>query len=207
MPAIRSGYSCPTCKRLTGDTNEVLADGGRLRCSKVEAHLWPDIQDFMDLNPRLDFKQEQPKFQNQTGHVDLTVKVPLRVKNAVSSRFAEKADATVAGLLSMMAEGECMVIGETDLQRISSVLPERPKSGSHLFGMITALIYARDEAKQVADAAAKELKAYEGMAGTRVMVDLGDQYGNATQRAQAENLPTKVFVERVMRTGFENNWF
>jgi hypothetical protein len=165
------------------------------------------MDEFYDLKPSLDFRQEQPKPAVQASHTPITVNVPVRVKNAIQSRFAEKADATVAGVLSMMAEGEVLVIGETDLQRLASVLKERPKNGSHLFGMITALLYERDEAKQIADAAAKDVKAYEGLSVGRVLIDLGAQYGAAANRAQAESLPLRVWVERAMVSALENNWF
>ena len=207
MPSIRTGYGCPACQKSTGAVNEILADGGKLRCSKFTEHTWNDMADFMDLRPVMAFKQAQEAPTVQQGHTPITVNVPVRVKNAMLSRFGEKTDATVGGLLSMMAEGECLVVGETDLQRIASVMPERPKSGSHLFGMITALIYERDEAKQAAEVAAKEIKAYEGIGGTRVMIDLGEQHANAVHRAQADNLPTKVWVERTFNAAMSNNWF
>ena len=207
MAVVRSGYSCPLCKRQTGDTNEVVADSGRLRCSKVDAHQFPDMSDFMDMRPTLDFKQEQPRPQAQPGHVPLTVRVPLSVKNAIDSKYGDKADGIVAGILLMMAEGECLVVRDTDLARIATVLPEKPKDSSHLFGMMMALKFELDEAKQAAELAAKEVKAYEGMSPAMVMVNLGDQYGAARQRAEAENQPVKIFLEKAVRNGLENNWF
>jgi len=207
MAVVRSGYSCPLCKRQTGDTNEVVADSGHLRCSKVDAHQFPDMSDFMDMRPTLDFKQEQPRPQAQPGHVPLTVRVPLSVKNAIDSKYGDKADGIVAGILLMMAEGECLVVRDTDLARIATVLPEKPKDSSHLFGMMMALKFELDEAKQSAELAAKEVKAYEGMSPGMVMVNLGDQYAAAQHRASADELPLKVACEKWLKNGLENSWF
>ena len=207
MPAIRTGYACPQCQRQTGDVNEVTADGGRLRCSKVSEHQWNDMLDFIELKPVIAFKQQQAAPQAQPGHIDITVKVPLSVRNAITQKYGDKADGIVAGILLMMAEGECLVVRETDISRIASVLPEKPKDSSHLFGLIMALKFQLDEAKQSAELAGKEVKAYEGMSPGMVMLNLGDQFGNAKQRAEAENLPIKVFLEKSVRTALENNWW
>ena len=56
MPAIRTGYSCPTCKNTTGDVKEIIAEGRRLICSYRAEHTWNDSQDFLDLKPTIDFK-------------------------------------------------------------------------------------------------------------------------------------------------------
>ena len=207
MPTIRTGYSCPSCKRASGDTNEIVAEGRLLKCSKVPEHQWNDLQTFIDLKPKIEFQQEQAKAAPQAGHVPMTVTLPPRIKNAIQSKYGDKADATVAGVLSMLAEGEVLVIGEIDLQRIASILRERPKNGSHLFGMLVALSEEIKEAKVNSEAAAKDVQAYQGLSVGRVLIDLGSQFQNATQRAQAENLPTGEFVRRAVVNGLENNWF
>ena len=207
MPSFRTGYSCPSCKRVTGDTNEIVAEGRILKCSKVEEHQWADMQDFLDLRPQIEFKMEQQKSVNQPNHTPITVNVPVRVKNSIQSRFGDKADATVAGVLSMMAEGEVLVVGETDLHRLATILKERPKNGSHLYGMVYALTEEIKEAKQLSEAAVKDLKAYEGMSVGRVVVNLEDQFANASDRARAENMPLAVWVSRCLKNGLENSWF
>jgi len=207
MPSLRTGYSCPSCKRFTGDTNEIVAEGRILKCSKVPEHQWADMQDFLDLKPTIEFKMEQQKSISQPNHTPITVNVPVRVKNAIQSRFGEKADSTVAGVLSMMAEGEVLVVGESDLQRLTTALRERPKNGSHLYGMVYALTEEIKEAKQVSETAESDLKAYEGINVGRVLVNLGNQYATAVEKANSENLPTKVWLERAVINALENSWF
>jgi len=208
MPEIvPTGWSCPTCKRTTGDTKEVLSIRGKLTCSHNPAHIWDDHLSFIECNPTQDFKHEQPRPQEQPGHVPITVKVPLSVRNSLTAKYGDKADGIVAGILLMMAEGECLVVRETDLQRLSTVLPEKPKDSSHLFGMVMAKNFELEEAKQAAEMAAKEVKAYEGMSTGMVMVNLGDQYAAAQHRAQADGMPVKIAVEKWLRNGLENSWF
>ena len=207
MSQIRTGYSCPACKQATGATNEILADSSRLICSKVPEHVWPDVDDFYSLKPTLDFKQAQERPAPQSGHTNLNVSIPVNTLNALQNRYGEKMMATVAGLLNVLAEGEPMIISDTDVQRMGMTLNERPKSSGHLVGMIFALQQQVTEARQEAELATSEVKAYEKMSPGKVVLDLGENFNYAADRAKNENLPVKVWLERNVSTALANTWF
>lgn len=209
MPIIRSGYSCPTCKRKTGDINEVVADGGKLSCSKHPEHRWDDSSDFLDAQPDIDFKQAQERPKSQSNHTSLSVSIPVNTANRLLEMFGDRMDVTVAGVLNTIAEGEVMMVGETDLKRIGGALKERPKNAGHLFGLLFALTEQIEELRLIAENAQKEVKAYEGISPGRVVVNLADLLEPARQRAQNEEppLPLGLWLERQIRTAIENNWW
>lgn len=207
MPVVRTGYSCPTCKRSSGETNEVVADNAKLKCSKYPEHSWADQTDFLEAGPRIEFQTEQPRPAPQANHTSLNVSVPVHTANALLSKYGEKRDATIAALLNMLAEGEPLILSDTDLQRMSQQLPERPRNGSHLIGMIFSLTQQIAEQRQIAEQAAADIQAYRGMAPGRVVVDLGDQFTHASARAKDDGVPTEVWVSRNLKTALENSWF
>lgn len=207
MSTIRTGYSCVTCKRITGDINEILAEGGLLVCSKVPEHRWNDMDEFYNLNPTLDFKQVQSRPAPQLNHTNLNVSIPVGTLNVLQSRYGDKLNSTIAGLLNIMAEGEVMVVSDTDVQRLGTMLNEKPKNSSHLVGMIFAMQSQIQEAKQIAETASKEVKAYEGMSPSTVLINLGDQYNYALDRAKNDSLPLKLWLEKNARAALENAWW
>ena len=85
----------------------------------------------------------------------------------------------------MMAEGEIMIVGKNDAERIATLFGEKPKNGSHLFGLIYALQQQVADAKAEADTATKDLKAYEGLAPGRVVIRFGEQWQNAKNGQRA----------------------
>lgn len=209
MSIVRTGYSCPLCKRETGDTNEILADSNRLRCSKVEAHVFPDLEEFRAMNPTIDFVQvqEKPKPQENQTSINVTLSVP--VYNALLARYGDRMGAAATGALKILVEGEAMIISESDVEQMGQIpgMPERPKNARHLIGLIFAMGQQMTEAKQATDNMAADLKAYEGMSPGRVIVDLGTHFNTAKEKAAAEGLPTKVFVEQKVAMSLENNWW
>ena len=207
MPTIRTGYSCPTCKNTTGDVKEIIAEGRRLICSYRAEHTWNDSQDFLDLKPTIDFKMAPQAVAPQAGHTSLNVSLPVNVLNAIQEKYQEKLQSTVAGLLGMMAEGEIMIVGKNDAERIATLFGEKPKNGSHLFGLIYALQQQVADAKAEADTATKDLKAYEGLAPGRVVISLDEHWQNAKERAESENMPLAVWASRNFKTAIENSWF
>lgn len=209
MPAIRSGYSCPACKSTTGDTNEIIADSGRLVCSKIPSHTWNDSADFMALGPSMDFVQVQEKPKPQENQTSMNVRMSVPVYNALLARYGDKLEAAATGALKILVEGEAMIISESDVEQIGRIpgMPEKPKNARHLVGLIFAMGQQMTDAKQEADAAAADLKAYEGISPGRVIVDLGANFSAAQDKAKGEGLPTKVWLERQVATALENNWF
>jgi hypothetical protein len=95
----------------------------------------------------------------------------------------------------------------TDVERLKMMMPERPKSGSHLIGMIFAMQQDVQEAKGIAEAAASTTKAYEGMNPGKVVVDLGGNYQYALDRAKSEGLPLKVWMDQNVKTALDNTWW
>lgn len=211
MPLIATGYSCPFCKRETGSTNEINADSGKLVCSKVGSHVWNDMEEFMSLGPRIDFRHAAERPAPQQNHTGLNLSLPVNTLNVLQNRYGDKLQSTIAGLCQVLAEGEVLVLSESDVERLGKgeTLGEKPKNGSHLVGLVFALRQQVLEAKQTAEAASKDVQAFQGMAPGRVVVDLGEFYATAQQRAQAEEppMPVAVFIQRCLKTGLENNWW
>ena len=73
--------------------------------------------------------------------------------------------------------------------------------------MIYALGCEVEEAKQITDNAQRDLKAYEGMAPGRVVVDLGDQYQEAVEKSRGAGQPLKFYVETNLKNALRDNWF
>lgn len=203
-----TGYACPTCERGLGDIVEVMAAPGRkLVCSKLpQVHFWVDLEEFIALQPKMAFQKQQAAAP-QENHVNVQVKVPRTTHERLKAKYGDRLDATMTAALNVLEEGETMSISGTDLERLQTVLPERIKNGGHLFGMVFALSQQVIEAKQEASNVAAEVKAYEGMGGTKVLLDLDTFYNTAAQRAQAEGLPMKLWLAERVRTALENNWF
>jgi hypothetical protein len=207
MPVVKSEYSCPKCKQTTGKLNQIVANGGQLQCSGDGSHTWNDTMTFYNEKPTMDFKVAPATFLPQVNHTPVTVSVPIPVKDAFEKKFGERASATIASLIQVLVEGDVIIIPQTDIDRISSRLGQKPGSSGELFGMIFALGEQVNDAKMLADNAAKDLKAYEGMSPGRVVVDLGDVAGDATEKARAQNMPLKVWVESNLKNAISSNWF
>lgn len=208
MPIIKTGYSCPLCKRETGDTNEIYAEDRRLVCSKISTHTFNDSEEFMNMRPTIDFRQAPPAAAPQENHTSLTVSISVPLYNDLLAKYgSEKISSALVGALKIIVDGEQMVISASDLEELKRVLPEKPKNASHLRGMIFALDQQRMEAKNVAEQAAETVKGYEGMAPGKVLVDLGEYFKFALDHAKEENMPVGYWVTKILKNGFENNWF
>jgi len=183
---------------------------GIIQCSVNSAHQWNDHMEFMKLHPTMDFSVPKDTFAPQTNHVDMKVQVPLGVKTALETKFAGTLDSTVAGVLQMLSEGEILIVPESDLQRLKERTNHRPKSASELFGIIFMLGEQVNDRQAEVDQLKQEVAAYEGRGGkTMVMLDLGDKYAEAAQRAKNQEPPEplKFFLEKNLRNAIENNWF
>ena len=207
MPIIKTEYACRTCKETTGKSVQIIASGGKLECAN--GHFWNDTATFQAMHGRdmMEFKIAPPVFPPQVNHVPITVSLPLSVKTAAEAKFGDKLNPTISGLLQMLCEGDIMIINAADLQRISDKLGKRPASSSELYGMIYALGCEVEEAKQITDNAQRDLKAYEGMAPGRVVVDLGDQYQEAVEKSRGAGQPLKFYVETNLKNALRDNWF
>jgi hypothetical protein len=163
----------------------------------------------MMLNPKLDFKQEQARPQPQQNQTNINVALSVPVYNALLARYGDKLGAAATGVLKILVEGQPMIISEEDVEQIGKIpgIPEKPKNARHLIGLIFAMGQQMTEAKQATDSMAADLKAYEGMSPGRVIIDLGANFNTAADKAKAEALPTKVFVEQKVAMSLENNWW
>jgi hypothetical protein len=204
MPEVRTEYQCPLCGK--DNPGQIIASSGSLVCSVNRSHSWNDTKSFMDNKPVKAFKATPQVFAAQTGHVKVEVLLPLGVKTALENRWAEKLNATVAGVLTMLAEGEVLVVPKTDLQRMKERLGKIPESSGELFGLVYALGEQANDAKQEAEAARKDVAAYEGLNKGSVVVNLGDSFANATEKASAAGQPLKLWMESQFKTALENNW-
>lgn len=210
MPLQKSEYACPTCRDTLGQNNQIYGNMGELICSVNSAHKWNDLDAFLALKPQMVFRVTPPAPLPQQNHEPYTVSLPIAVARAVKEKYGDKAGPTLASILMQMVEGEVMLVGETDLERLSDGergLGKRPANSSEMCGMIFALREETREAKMIAETAAKELKAYEGMHVGSVVINLGEQYAKAQGKAQDQGLPVKVWAERMMNTALESDWF
>ena len=161
----------------------------------------------MSLNPAVKYEESKPPVVVQANHVKVEVTVPPRVKQGLEAKFGSTSASTIAGVLGMLAEGEVLIIPETDLQRIKEKLGKRPESSGELFGLIYNLSMELETANLVTENARKDLQAYEGRNPNSVLVDLGNLYGPVLEKARDQNETAKMWIERNLRTAIENSWF
>lgn len=209
MQIIKTEYACKPCKEATGKSVQIVAAGGKLECSN--GHVWVDTATFQAMHGKdmMEFKVAPATFLPQQNYTPISVSLPIAVKAAAEAKFGDKLSPTISGLLQMLVEGDILIIPETDLQRLSTGegLGRRPSSSSELFGMIFALKAEVAEAKQITEDAQRDLKAYEGMAPGRVVVDLGEEYAAAVERSKGANQPLKFFIESNLKNALKDNWF
>jgi hypothetical protein len=203
----RTGYSCPACKRETGDTNEVLAGGGYLACSKIGTHRWNDLEVFMNEGPKIEFKMQKQPAAPQSNHTSLNVSISVPLYNDLLAKYGDKVNAVVAGALKVIVEGEQIIISAEEVEELKRVLPEKPKNARHLAGLIYAIDQQRIEAKSIADAASESLKGYEGLQPTKVLVDLGANMEYARGRAAEEKQPVSLWLSINLKNALDSQWF
>jgi hypothetical protein len=207
MPLQRSEYSCPLCKP---EIVQINANLGELVCEKG-IHKWNDTNSFLALEPTMDFAKTPTVGMPPSNYLPMKIMVPPGAEDALRKHYGDTLDATATSILMQMLEGKIMIVGQTDLDRIGSPqgLGKVPDNGGELFGMIFALKAEVEDGKLVAEAAQRDVKAYEGMSPGRVVVDLGDIYGDVQARAQNSEppLPIAVWVKSTIKNGVENNWF
>lgn len=208
MPLQQSEYACPRCEKA-GVESQIMANLGELICSVNGAHRWNDAQSFINEGPKMKFALAPPPALPQQGHVPIKLTVPPGLKEALEAKYGNKADATMTSILMQMVEGTVLVIGQTDLDRLASRLGKVPETSSELYGMIYAKTEEVAEAKSIAEAAAADLKAYEGLSPGRIVIDLGDQHAEAVARAKnlEPPLPLSMWAAKMLRDGIQNNWF
>lgn len=207
MPTYKSEFACPKCKKETGKSVQILASEGFLTCPDNSNHRWVDTAAFYADGPTKEFKVAPPSFPKVEGQTPITLTIPLRVKEELDKRWGGNLNAQVATVLLQMADGAPLLIGQEDVNRLRDRLGKTPADSSDLVGMVYAKICEVDDLKLERDEAVKDLKAYEGMSRGRVVVDLGDQYEAAVGKAKDQELPVGAFVNRMVRTALENNWF
>lgn len=206
MPLVE--YSCPRCKPA-GIMVQLSAGPGGIVCPHNSSHHWVDTASFYAEKPSMDFPVQIAGNLPQGNHEPVTITLPRRIKEAFEAKYGSRASATMASLATQLVEGDVMVVGATDLERLgrAELLGRAPQSSSELVGMVYDLKMQVDEARAIAANAASDLKAYEGTNPGAVIVGLGDSLGAARERAKDANLPLKIFIERCIRDGLENNWF
>jgi hypothetical protein len=62
MPVLKTEFSCPRCKRETGQSNQISAAEGRLICPSNSNHKWEDTAAFYADGPQMEFKVGPAKF-------------------------------------------------------------------------------------------------------------------------------------------------
>lgn len=210
MPEIPTGYGCPIC-RQTGARSEIVASERRLVCRVNPNHQWVDTMEFQKLRPTLEFAIAPAAPAPQQGHTKwaLNVSLPPTHRQAVEAKLGPNLEVTIAGILSMMAEGDVMLIPSGDLQRMKQIpsIGKIPQSAGELVGMIYAADLQKQEAVDNERRAQEEVQAYEGRNRQLLVIDLGEHRQYADAKAKDENMPTKTWVEMQMKNAIANNWF
>jgi hypothetical protein len=183
------------------------AENRQLICSANRAHAWNDIATFQSLNPQVKYEEAKPPVIVQPNHVKVEVTVPPKVKQGLEAKFGNTASSTIAGVLGMLAEGEILIVPESDLQRMKERFGKKPESSAELFGLLYSLSMDLETANLIATNAQKDVQAYEGRNPNSVLIDLGTMYGPTVEKAKEANEPLKLWIERNLKTAIENAWF
>jgi hypothetical protein len=209
MPVFKTEFSCPKCKRETGQSNQISAAEGRLTCPANSNHKWDDTAAFYADGPQMEFKVGPAKFPPVEGQTPITLKIPLRIKTELATRWGteEAVAAKISDVLLQLVDGEVMVVGQTDMTRLFERLGQKFSNSSELVGVVYAKMCEVDEAKAERDSAVEDLKAYESRSPGRIIVDLGDQFETAKGKAKDAESPVKIWVEDQLRNALANNWF
>lgn len=211
MPSIATEYACPTCQQQSGAKSQINAQDGRIVCSVNSSHVWVDSQEFASLRPKMEFAVAQPAPAPQQGHTKWQVNLylPMSHREAVEAKLGPKLEPTLSGIVSMLAEGDVMLIPSGDLQRLKQIpsIGKVPQSSGELVGMVYAADLQTAEAKDNERRALEEVAAYEGRNRNLIIIDLGEHREAAMMRAKDSNMPLKVWVETQMRNGIAENWF
>lgn len=201
MSVIKTRWACPSCGA------QINAENRQFICSANRNHSWNDVAVFQSLNPAVKYEEAKPPVVVQANHVKVEVTVPPRVKQGLEAKFGSTSASTIAGVLGMLAEGEILIVPESDLQRMKERFGKRPESSGELFGLLYSLSMDLETANLIASNAQKEVQAYEGRNPNSVLIDLGALYGPVVEKARDQNEPMKNWIERNLKTAIENSWF
>jgi hypothetical protein len=209
MPVTKSEFSCPRCKKETGQSNQISAADGRLICPVNPNHKWVDTAAFYADGPIMEFRVGPAKFPPVEGQTPITLKIPLRIKTELEQRWGaeEAVSAKIADVLLQLVDGDVMVLGQGDMTRLFERLGQKFSNSSELVGVVYAKMCEVDEAKGERDSAIEDLKAYESRSPGRVIVDLGTQFEAAKAKAKDAEMPLKEWVQTQLFNGLDNNWF
>lgn len=207
MPRVDTEFGCPTCRDAGVKSRIVAVDGTKIVCSENSTHTWTDRMEFTKLCPTMDFAVVKAQFAPQVGHVEMKVQVPLGVKTKLEAKFAGKTDATVAGILQMLSEGEILIIPQGDMERMKQRFGKKPESSGELFGLIFSMGLDKDNAELEAKNARDKLEAFMAKHEGYVALNLGELYHNAVSRAIDANEPLDSWCETQFKNGLANNWF
>jgi hypothetical protein len=164
---------------------------------------------FLALKPKMVFTAPKQMPAQQFNQEEVKVLIPPRVKAALVAKWGEKFNATVAGVLEMVADGEVLVIPQPDLEKLKmrEFLGTKPGSSAELCGTIFALRQEVQEAKNAEETARKDIAAYENFSPGRVVIDVSSFQGPLTEKARDANMPVKIFLENNLKSAIENSWF
>jgi hypothetical protein len=209
MPVIKSEFSCPRCKKETGQSNQISAADGRLICPVNPNHKWVDTAAFYADGPIMEFRVGPAKFPPVEGQTPITLKIPLRIKTELEQRWGaeEAVSAKIADVLLQLVDGDVMVLGQGDMTRLFERLGQKFSNSSELVGVVYAKMCEVDEAKGERDSAVEDLKAYESRSPGRVVIDLGAEFEAAKAKAKDAEMPLKEWAETNLKNGISNNWF
>jgi hypothetical protein len=206
MPSVATEFACPTCI-ASGKTNRINATDGALICTGDGSHIWKDTDVFSKLQPRRAFTVTPPKLGDSTVRSEMKLMVPTSVKQALETKFGATMESTVIGFMTMLTEGEVLVIPQTDLKMIGEKLGSVPGSSGELKGMVYSATMDRDTAVEAEKIAKDKLAAIRGKNPDMVVINLGDQLPTAIDQARGWDMTLDEFIESSVKNALANNWF
>jgi len=163
--------------------------------------------EFKKLGPVMEFNGPAPMIAQQTARSTMQVTLPLAVHEKLKTRYAGRLDVTVAGFIEMIAEGEPIVVPQSDVKRMGKLLKQEPSSAAELFGLVFSATQDRDIAQLDAKIATDKLETYEQGKPGWVALDLSEVWEQAESRAQDSNEPVDFWAQKNLINGVKENWF
>lgn len=204
-----TGLGCPTCwNNGQGIKAMLFARPGKYAYYCRTGHEFPDIQELQALNPpKLPVPQKQTI---QQGHSTVQISIPDDLKNQLLAKFGspDRLSQTLAGVFRVLAEKECFLFNEIDIERVEKISGIKPKNGGELVG----ILYERNEkvkeltaqlgTSQGQTAQSSSVNVPEG----KLLIEARDFLPKARGIAIFRKETVEQVCENTLKLAFENGW-
>lgn len=205
---IASGMGCPTCWNGGSGIKAMLyARPGQYNYYCRAGHQFNDLQDLKAMNPpSLSLPQKQTQ---QQGHEVVQLSIPSDLKAELLTKFGtpDRLAQTLSGVLRSLAEAQCFLINEVDIQRIEKETGQKPKTGQEVFGIVWMLNQKIKElqASLGTPATPGAQAAAQAPAGT-IVVNVQDFVEKLRGVAHFRSQTVEQVAEQTLKMAIENGW-